>query len=958
MLRPFIAFSVGFVLAAFGVFGNACGDDLPDRSTTTSPSTDWPMWRCDAGRTAVTPMPLPDDLHLQWTRQLPSPRPAFRSARLQFDLGYEPIVIGDQLLVGSTVNNSLTSYDTDTGAVRWRFFAEGPVRCAPAGLQDKVFFGSDDGHLYCLDVATGSLRWKIRAVPSSRRVLGNGRLISVWPVRGGPVVADGRVYFAAGVWPFEGAFVYAVDAETGDVLWRNDRLGYLYGQQPHAAEALGGLTPQGYLIVNGDHLVVPCGTAFPAILDQKAGDLISFELPSAGRLPGGWFAAVDSETARDVRRGEIVFDRDISTQRHEDKVHSTPAPSKVRASITVGGNKLFFDKDLPQVPGTVYSALAARDRLFVVARSGAVHCFGSKVVDSPRVYEPVRTPLKPATERVAEAKRLIDLAGTRRGYALVWGLDDGQLVEALVRESDYHVIGIDRDAKHVAELRQRFDDAGRYGPRVTLVVADQANADLPPYAANLVTSEVPASLMQQGETAVARAFRSLRPYGGALCLRSDGESHAALADIARRLSLDGGELSHTNGYSVIRRAGALPGATNYAGDWQPSEDARVRAPLGVLWFDDVVPHFKRSPQPKVIDGVMVSYLKNWTYPGRTGAADYPLAGPAMSDVYTGRLLKRDEATSLRKKFPIAGPDKREPAQYRPPKQKDPWKPEPPRPGRRVNPLTGDEEPRTFPKSYGCDGGFDYGSLFTMRSATAAFYDKTNDSGTIHISGPRSGCTNSIIPACGVLNLPYFYEGCTCSYPLPSGAALISMPENFEQWASWGPGAPKNIQRIGINFGAPGDRKTRDGTLWLDYPSVGGPSPEIETQTLPDAPRYYYRHSMWIESAGEWPWVVASGAEGLASFAMNNMKPGRYTVRLFFAELAGKSAGDRLQDISIQGSVVLRDFDIAQSAGGPLRSVVRGFHDVAIDGQFTLELSATRGDTIISGVELIRVKQKE
>ena len=87
--------------------------------------------------------------------------------------------------------------------------------------------------------------------------------------------------------------------------------------------------------------------------------------------------------------------------------------------------------------------------------------------------------------------------------------------------------------------------------------------------------------------------------------------------------------------------------------------------------------------------------------------------------------------------------------------------------------------------YGCDGGFNYGNLYTMRSGTAAFYDLKSESGTINISGPRSGCTNSIIPANGVLNVPYFYEGCTCSYPLPMGLSLISMPETFEQWMSWG-----------------------------------------------------------------------------------------------------------------------------------------------------------------------------
>lgn len=55
----------------------------------------------------------------------------------------------------------------------------------------------------------------------------------MWPVRGGPVVDDGIVYFAAGVLPFEGVFVYAMEMTAGNVVWRNGRLGYMYGQQPH-----------------------------------------------------------------------------------------------------------------------------------------------------------------------------------------------------------------------------------------------------------------------------------------------------------------------------------------------------------------------------------------------------------------------------------------------------------------------------------------------------------------------------------------------------------------------------------------------------------------------------------------------------------------------------------------------------------------------------------------------------
>ncbi|NLY01201.1 MAG: hypothetical protein GXY83_34350, partial [Rhodopirellula sp.] len=56
---------------------------------------DWPAWRYDAGRTAASPQELPAELRLQWTRELPAPRPAFpNDLRLCFDGCYEPIVTG------------------------------------------------------------------------------------------------------------------------------------------------------------------------------------------------------------------------------------------------------------------------------------------------------------------------------------------------------------------------------------------------------------------------------------------------------------------------------------------------------------------------------------------------------------------------------------------------------------------------------------------------------------------------------------------------------------------------------------------------------------------------------------------------------------------------------------------------------------------------------------------------
>ena len=68
-------------------------------------SSDWPMWRNDVRRTGSSAEALADELHLQWTRQLPAPLPAWpNEARLHFDASYEPVVLGSRMFVGSMVD--------------------------------------------------------------------------------------------------------------------------------------------------------------------------------------------------------------------------------------------------------------------------------------------------------------------------------------------------------------------------------------------------------------------------------------------------------------------------------------------------------------------------------------------------------------------------------------------------------------------------------------------------------------------------------------------------------------------------------------------------------------------------------------------------------------------------------------------------------------------------------------
>ena len=53
----------------------------------------------------------------------------------------------------------------------------------------NIFFGSDDGYIYCVSLS-GKQVWKTRLAPRDYRIAGNGRIISAWPVRSGVLAVN------------------------------------------------------------------------------------------------------------------------------------------------------------------------------------------------------------------------------------------------------------------------------------------------------------------------------------------------------------------------------------------------------------------------------------------------------------------------------------------------------------------------------------------------------------------------------------------------------------------------------------------------------------------------------------------------------------------------------------------------------------------------------------------------
>jgi hypothetical protein len=265
----------------------------------TATAADWPQWRYDANRSANTPEVLPDNLRLVWKRSFPKREQVWDDPLnhdlMTYDRIFEPIVSGDLMVLNFNDSDKVLALDIRTGTEAWRFYTDGPIRFPAVANGEHVYFVSDDGSLYCLKTQTGELAWSFRGAPGNLKVIGNERVISAWPARGGPVIRDGTLYFAASIWPFMGTFIYALDAQTGHVQWVNDSTNAQYIKQPHNAPSFAGVAPQGSLVATEDHLIIPGGRSVPAVFDRHNGDFKYFRIAEGGKGNGGSFVIANEQ---------------------------------------------------------------------------------------------------------------------------------------------------------------------------------------------------------------------------------------------------------------------------------------------------------------------------------------------------------------------------------------------------------------------------------------------------------------------------------------------------------------------------------------------------------------------------------------------------------------------------------------------------------------------------------------
>lgn len=251
---------------------------LPAAAPSSLRADAWPTYRHDNRRSGVTGERLALPLARSWEyvgRE--RPRTAWAGpakwnsyaaiSNLKSMRNFDPVFYVTAargcVFFGSSVDDAVHCLDLETGRERWTHFTNAPVRVPPSFHGGKLYFGSDDGWVYCITADSGRPVWQSCGAPTAGRIPVDGKLTALHPVRTGVLVQDGKAYFAASLLPWRKSWLCALDAETGKAespgLFRRS-----YER----------MTAQGPMLASRTNLYVPQGRQTPLIFQRDDGEAV------------------------------------------------------------------------------------------------------------------------------------------------------------------------------------------------------------------------------------------------------------------------------------------------------------------------------------------------------------------------------------------------------------------------------------------------------------------------------------------------------------------------------------------------------------------------------------------------------------------------------------------------------------------------------------------------------------
>jgi alcohol dehydrogenase (cytochrome c) len=180
---------------------------VSDRMLADPPDGEWLTWRRthDAqGYSALDQIHRDnvDELRVAWSLTLPPGQ------------NESTPLVHDGVIFVQSYGDNVMALDAATGDELWHYTRDLEGNAGPkknmALYSDKLYFGTSDAHLVALDVRTGFPVFDVPLVEA-----GQG-----FNLTGGPLVANGKVMQGLNGGGGGGAYIAAVDSETGAEAWR------------------------------------------------------------------------------------------------------------------------------------------------------------------------------------------------------------------------------------------------------------------------------------------------------------------------------------------------------------------------------------------------------------------------------------------------------------------------------------------------------------------------------------------------------------------------------------------------------------------------------------------------------------------------------------------------------------------------------------------------------------------
>ncbi len=459
--------------------------DFPEIAAIRPEVTDWPTYNRDNQRTGISPDELQLPLSLAWEHQVRHPpAPAWPppakqdfwhqkynlQPRVVYDRANHVVSVGNRVVFGSSADDAVRCLDATTGKLLWSYFTEGPVRLAPTVAESRVLFGSDDGFVHCVNAEDGNLFWKVRLGPEDRRIPGNRRIISVWPVRSSVLVEDGIAYFCAGMFPKQGVYQAAVNVETGEILAQ--------GQIESSA--------QGYLERRAGRLFVPTGRdpagAFVSQLERRGKDIGQEVREIPGEYPYAFIGA-----------GKLRFGG---------------GDGKVAAFELDTGNKVWE----AAVEGKAWSLAIAQGRLLVSTDKGRIYSF------APGQHKPITHAAPYQLEKLIQVwdgvaiRDVLEESGVQKGFALVLANQHRDYLFGLAQRSEFEMIVLADNEESANDLRREIEAEGLANRMSVHQQSDSKSLPYTDYVFNLIVADNASANRYSKE----ELWRVLRPHGGAI----------------------------------------------------------------------------------------------------------------------------------------------------------------------------------------------------------------------------------------------------------------------------------------------------------------------------------------------------------------------------------------------------------------------------------------------------------